>query len=1028
MRFTTLYILGLLLLAYSPIYAQLITSDPAAPTVDQSITIVFDATEGTAGLADCNCDVYIHTGLITDQSTGPSDWQHVPTAWGQVNPDWQLTPVPGEPNKYSYTFSPTVLDYFNVPMGENVERLAMVFRNGDGSLEGKADGGSDIFIDLFDSAEFNATITSSIEEGELLPLGKTMTFSGGATQSADLRIFDNDVLVASTTGVEISEEFSYSSSDDHTIRFEAETEDGTLISRTLNFTTELVVEFTMPTGSIFPADPSETFDYFATSYLPIDLTVNSDGTTSDVEGGVAEGMFTVGAANGIYQLSVSATHEGEMAGDTLTFIVGGPSFQPAPAGFERGITVTGPNSVHLQLFAPGKSDVFVVGNFNDWTPTLASRMFRGTDSGTFWINLDNIEVEDLIFQYLVDFEIQVADPYSTLVLNSFDDNFINESVFADIPDYPNRGEGPVSWVRMNPPTYDWQVNDFTPVDEEQMVVYELLLRDFFEEHSYTALEDTLDYLERLGINAIELMPVNEFEGNISWGYNPNFHMALDKYYGSPEAFKSVVDACHARGIAVIVDVVFNHAFSTSPLCQLWWDQDNFRPSPDNPYLNVTPRHPFNVGYDFNHESQATRRYVKRCIEYFLEEYRIDGYRFDLSKGFTQVNYGDNVGAWSNYDASRIAIIKDYADEVWAVNPDAYVIMEHLAVSTEEDELAQYGNGMYFWSGFSPHDPYLEAAMGFGGNLSEVFSENRGFTGENLVAYIESHDEERLIYKTNTFGNSSGSYNTQDLATGLERSALAAAFFYTVPGPKMLWQFGELGYDFSINYCPGGGIDGGCRTDPKPIRWDYREDPNRQALYNSIRGLLYLRNNYGTFHTDNYDYSLNGNAKRIHLIHPDFDAAIVGNFDVNPTTLSNPFPSAGTWYDYFTGESIEVSDPNAAISLEAGEYHVYLSEDIELPGGGLGATSVSVVQPEAFEFELSPNPSVGPLMINFKLDQATTVQLDLLDIQGRHLSELASDTFQAGDQQLSLDLELPAQSYLIRLQVGNQQATKLLVIR
>ena len=130
------------------------------------------------------------------------------------------------------------------------------------------------------------------------------------------------------------------------------------------------------------------------------------------------------------------------------------------------------------------------------------------------------------------------------------------------------------------------------------MIYELMLRDFLQDHSYTSLIDTLDYFERLGINAIELMPIQEFEGNQSWGYNPSFHMAVDKYYGTRDQLRTFIDSAHARGIAVILDVVFNHAFSQSPLAQLYWDEANFRPAANNPWLNVTARHPFNVGYDF----------------------------------------------------------------------------------------------------------------------------------------------------------------------------------------------------------------------------------------------------------------------------------------------------------------------------------------------------------------------------------------------------------------------------------------------
>ncbi|MEL7376396.1 MAG: alpha-amylase family glycosyl hydrolase, partial [Bacteroidota bacterium] len=658
-----------------------------------------------------------------------------------------------------------------------------------------------------------------------------------------------------------------------------------------------------------------------------------------------------------------------------------------------------------------------------------SRMKRGTDAGTFWIDLENIQVENLLFQYLVDYDMQIADPHSTLVLDPFNDPFISEETFAGIPDYPQGGSGNVSWVRMDPPEYEWQVNDFEPVDEEDLVVYELLIRDYLDEHSFSAVLDTLDYLSRLGINAIEFMPLNEFEGNISWGYNPSFHMGLDKYYGSPEDFKALVDACHARGIAVIVDVVFNHAFSQSPLAQLWWDQENFRPREDNPYLNVEPKHPFNVGYDFNHESSHTQRYVKRAIRYFLEEYRVDGYRFDLSKGFTQTDYGDNVGLWSSYDAERIAIIKDYADELWSVNPNAYMILEHLAVPQEEDELAQYGNGMYFWSGFNPHDSYMQSAMGYASNsnLSSGLSENRGFTGNNLISYIESHDEERLIFKTTEFGNSSGGYNTQDLSTGLDRSELAAVFFYTLPGPKMLWQFGELGYGFSINQCPGGGIDPNCRVDPKPIRWDYRDDPDRQDLYNTIRSLLFLRNSYGTFHTDNIDYQLDGLVKRVHLEHPDFDAAVLGNFDVVTRQISDPFPSAGTWYDYFTGESVEITNPSASRSFEPGEYKLYLSEPIDPPAGGLGTTSVEVVSPAQFNLVLSPNPTDGPLRVSFDLQERETISIQLVDVSGRVVGTSHESFLPSGAHVVDMETDLPAGNYWLRFETGKGQLAVLPVI-
>src|SRR5688500_12323740 len=213
-------------------------------------------------------------------------------------------------------------------------------------------------------------------------------------------------------------------------------------------------------------------------------------------------------------------------------------------------------------------------------------------------------------------------------------------------------------------------------------------------------------------NSIKIMTVNEFEGNISWGYNPSFHMAVDKYYGTREQLKKVVDAAHARGIAVILDVVFNHTFSQGPLAQMYWDPVNSRPSPESPYLNVIPKHPYNVGYDFNHESIATKNWVKRILTYWIEEFRFDGFRFDLSKGLTQFNSGNDGTLMSRYDAGRIAILKDYADHIWELDSNSIVIMEHFADNDEEIELSNYG--MMLWGNMNHQ--YTQAAKGFQSDL------------------------------------------------------------------------------------------------------------------------------------------------------------------------------------------------------------------------------------------------------------------------------------------------------------------------
>ncbi|MCB4235627.1 hypothetical protein LDL59_12465 [Kaistella anthropi] len=123
------------------------------------------------------------------------------------------------------------------------------------------------------------------------------------------------------------------------------------------------------------------------------------------------------------------------------------------------------------------------------------------------------------------------------------------------------------------------------------------------------------------------------------GYNTGFHYALDKAYGTPEKFKEFIDLCHQNGIAVILDIALNHATGRSPIERMWMvdpDGDGFGdPAADNPYFNQVARHSYSVFNDFNHSKAETKYYVDRVIEHWIKEYKVDGFRWDLTKGFTQ---------------------------------------------------------------------------------------------------------------------------------------------------------------------------------------------------------------------------------------------------------------------------------------------------------------------------------------------------------------------------------------------------------
>ncbi len=1019
-------------IACSAINAQILTATPSFPTANDQVTIVYDATQGTGGLNNCACDVYLHTGVITAASTSPADWKYVVTTWGQANAAWKMTPVPGQPNKYSYVIGPSIRNYYNVPMGEQIQKMAFVFRNATGTLEGKATGGTDIFYDVYaENIDLTTSLTSPGPSNLAVALGQSIQVQGVASSLATLSIYEDGVLLTSVpNATTISYAINATQTGEHEVQFIANNGQNADTS-SFTYTASYRLDLTSPEQSVVLTQIGANISVTANAYIASSIKMFVDGTQTAQNPNSATFSANISVTEGgTHEVVIAAAYQAERDTARFVYVVpGNLTILNPPAGSKDGITYQpGGDGVHLQLYAPNKQVIFVIGDFNNWQPSLAYQMNRSVDGNTWWLAVSGLTPgEKYGFQYLVDGALRIEDPYSTVVLVANDDPFIPEVTYPNLPAYPTgKTTGIVSLLQPGAPVYNWQVNNFTAPPKEKLVVYELLLRDFLERHDYATLIDTLDYLDRLGINAIELMPVNEFEGNLSWGYNPSHHMALDKYYGTINDFKRFIDACHERGIAVILDVVYNHAFSKSPLAQLYWDAANFRPAIGNPWLNVTATHPFSVGYDFNHESAATRKFVDQVMTYWLEEFRVDGFRFDLSKGFTQVNSGSNVDLWGQYDASRIAILKHYADVVWAANEDAYVILEHFAANSEEIELHAYGNGMLFWSGAGVHHQYLEGAMGYNSDFTGASYTSRGWTQPNLVAYMESHDEERMMFKNLQFGNSTGGYNVRNFLTALKRVELASALFYPIPGPKMLWQFGELGYDFPINYCPDGTIAEGCRVADKPIRWDYLDSPNRTRIYDVKRALIELKTTYDAFSTTNFQLFLQGPTKRIHLLHPEMDVAVMGNFNVTPDNVQSPFPHAGWWYEYFSGDSLQVTNTGTALPLVAGEYRLYTTTRLNAPPGGYITSDTNIERPD-FNLTLAPNPATDRVQIGYILPESAFVQVEVLDMQGRRVLSLPAQQQGAGAHQMTIDTPLAPGIYLVKCSVNGQVAVSKLVV-
>ncbi len=932
---------------------QIVTTDPPFPKPNEPVTITFDASQGNAQLAGLppGTPVYAHTGLITENG-GPGSWQYIVGNWATDDARVRMNRI-GTSDRYQITLAPSLSEWYesnnnanaSIPDDETIVQMAFVFRNQNGSLEGKTAEGGDIFVEVFPpDAGLIAQFTAP--QGNLIAaLNDTISVTATSSIEAAIRLFDNGLLIAQDSGESLQHAIAVLEDGDH----------------------EVVVE---------------------------------------------------------------AAADGATARDTFYY-----SIPPAvnvidpPAGTELGATYLTDSTVRLMLMAPGKEEVYLLGDFNNWAPRAAYFMNRSIDDSLFWLDLPVLEPgRNYAYQYWVDGELRVADPFSELILDPANDGFIPEANFPDLPPYPaGKTSGIVSLLQPGKPAFDWQVTDFEKPAKEDLVVYELHMRDFIAAQNYQTLLDTLDYLDRLGINAIEFMPVSEFRANLSWGYDPTFHMALDKYYGTPDAFKAVVDACHARGMAVILDVVYNHVHELSPLAQLYWDPVAFQPRPDNPWLNQQPTHDFNVFFDVNHESPATRAWLDRVVTYWLEEYRVDGYRMDLSKGFTQ-NVGGSFDAFA-YDASRIAILKRMADVIWAADPEAYVILEHFAANEEEKELAEYG--MMTWGKMT--DPYNQFTMGYNNSdLGGISYQNRGWDVPHLVGYMESHDEERLMYKNLEFGNSNGdgSYDIRDLGTALQRMELAANFFFPVPGPKMIWQFGELGYDVTIFWCDGQIIPGDdlCKLAPKPIRWNYQQDVRRQRVYETFRNLIELRETYPVFQTDDFELDVDQSAwKRIRLNHPDMNVCIIGNANVATSQLDPNFQHTGWWYEYYSGDSILVADVNARLEMAPGEYRLYTDVYI---GEARLPTSVHTQPGSLYEASVFPNPvSAGQLNLELNLRRGSQAEVRLLNLSGQWMAELYSGYLPEGYSITTLNgnADLPTGIYLLQVVLEDGLWTQRIVV-
>ena len=727
--------------------------------------------------------------------------------------------------------------------------------------------------------------------------------------------------------------------------------------------------------------------------------------------------------------------------------------QVIPAGMVEGINYNTSDltKATLVIDAPLKDFIYVAGSFNNWQPNAMYAMKKDPSNTKFWLEITGLTPGQIeTYQYWIIDQtpianspvfVKTADPFSTLVLSPFDDPGIPSNSYPNIPTYPSEQEREVTVLQTGQIPYTWQVPNFTKPKKEDLIIYELLIRDFDNNKNFQDVIDHIDYFKNLNINAIELLPVMEFEGNESWGYNTAFHMALDKFYGTENKLKELIDVCHQNGIAVILDLALNHAFGRNPMVRLWMDDPDGDgwggPNSENPYFNQTAKHTYSVGYDFNHSNSFTKVYTKRVVKHWIEDFKIDGFRWDLTKGFTQNCTSGDQTCTNNYQQDRVDILKEYADYSWSLDETHYVIFEHLGSDTEEQEWANYRigdttpKGIMMWG--EMWDTYKNLAQGESSNINfdRMGHTAHGFTEKRLLGYPESHDKDRIMYEMTTFGsNTEPSHNVRDLNTALKRMSALGAVTIPIPGPKMIWHFADLGMNNSIWTCSNGVVnsdydgnnDGDCKLDTKPQpQWinNWLSDANRSQIYNDWSRLNKLKINEDVFE-GNYSISSGTQTPRISIYTGNENTSgstlknviIIANFSVTQKNINPLFPYAGTWYDLMDNSgNTTINGTTTSISLAPGEFKIF---------GNMASTLSTDSFEKNTSLKLFPNPVTNTFLINKNVKS-----VQVYSLTGKLVKEFKGSFAKGYAFNIS---NLPASIYLAKVSSDVENPTNFKIVK
>lgn len=657
-------------------------------------------------------------------------------------------------------------------------------------------------------------------------------------------------------------------------------------------------------STILSESTTTTLSVNTTETATITLSVNGTNIAS-TSGTTLSKSYTFSAV-GSYEIVATANNGTKTLTQSVSFLYINASKQENyPGGIPKmGAVANADGTVTFCIAAPGKKNVILIPSWDNYQSLDKNVMKYQDYNGNryFWTTVSGLDPNTAYpYYYNIDATINVGDPYAKLVLDPWSDKWINqyEEVYPNLINYPfEKGiDGIMLAVyKGNIDEYDWKVTDFQIPKPKDLIIYEMLFRDFTGTEGEAKGDGTvrkaikkLPYIKTLGVNAVELMPIMEFNGNNSWGYNTNFYFAPDKAYGTHDDYREFIDKCHQEGIAVILDIVFNQSDGLHPWYQMY-------PIASNPFYNETAPHAYNVLNDWKQDNALVQQQWKDVLQYWLKEFNVDGFRFDLVKGLgNNDSYG---GDTEKRNQSRIDRMKQLHAWIKEIKPDAIHINENLASASEENEMA--ADGQLNW--YNNNGGACQFAMYFSDNsdCSGFYAPNTGRTWGSTVAYAESHDEERVGYKVAVYGNGasinatagSGDSNTK-VKNRMLRLGSVAAQMLMAPGPKMIWQFGELGNEQTTKKS-----DGDNDTDPKIVYWNHFDNEYRKGLYDNYADMCWLRRNNPDLFSQSATVDMKcstgdwSTGRRIHLTNGNQELIMVANPYSGSKTFSNiPFNSS-----------------------------------------------------------------------------------------------------------------------------------------